>query len=130
MGRYDDIIDLPHHVPEKRPRLSMAQRAAQFSPFAALTGFDDEIREAGRLTDSAAELDEAEKEEIDRSLRQLAPGCRAVFTVFVPDGRKDGGEYTVTEGVIRRVDPLRRVILLEDGREIPVDSLRAAEEKR
>lgn len=130
MGRYDDIIGLPHHVSENRPHLTMAQRAAQFSPFAALTGFGDEVREAGRFTSAAAEPDETEKEEIDRVLRRLTPGSAAVFTFFVPDDRKDGGEYREAEGTIKRVDPVRRVILLEDGREIPIDRLTGAEEKK
>lgn len=125
MGRYDDILDLPHHIAEGRPHLSMAQRAAQFSPFAALTGYDAEVREAGRMTSSRIELDDTEKERIDRTLREL--DGRAVFTVFVPDGRKDGGEYVLLEGEVKGIDPVQRVITLTDGGRIPLDSLAGIE---
>ena len=126
MGRYDDIIGLPHHVSEGRPRLSMAQRAAQFSPFAALTGYDAEVKEAGRLTSSRIELDEAEKERIDRTLRELTG--RAVFSVFIPDGHKDGGEYVMLEGAVKEIDPIRRVITLTDGTRIPLCNLAGVEQ--
>ena len=127
MDKYNDIINLPHHVSEGRPHLTMAQRAAQFSPFAALTGYDAEVKEAGRSTSPQIELDEAEKERIDRTLRETAPEERMVFTVFVPDALKDGGEYIMLEGSVKQVDPIERLVILTDGNRIPLDNLMGVE---
>ena len=127
MDKYDDIINLPHHVSEGRPHLTMAQRAAQFSPFAALTGYDAEVKEAGRRTSPRIELDEAEKERIDRTLQALTSVDTAIFTVFVPDALKDGGEYTMLEGAVKQVDPIERMVILTDGNRIPLDNLMGVE---
>ena len=127
MDKYNDIINLPHHVSEGRTHLTMAQRAAQFSPFAALTGYDAEVKEAGRSTSPRIELDEAEKERIDRTLQTLTPEDTAIFTVFVPDALKDGGEYIMLEGAVKQIDPIERVVILTDGSRIPLDNLMGVE---
>ena len=124
MGTYDDIIDLPHHTSEKHPRMSMADRAAQFSPFAALVGHEAAIRETARLTDRKIELTEDEKAVLDEKLCLLsATGGEAVFTYFLPDERKDGGAYVTAAGSIKKLDLLERRIFLTDGAIIPVEDI-------
>ena len=127
---YADIIDRERPVSEKHPPMSRLNRAAQFSPFAALTGYDDLIRESERVTDARAELDEGGKEVLDRKLLWLLrqkPGTEARFTYFVPDAKKAGGAYVTATGSILRYDPLSRSLLLDEGSEIPIDELRAVE---
>ena len=120
---YDDIIHLPHPTSDHHPRMSAAERAAQFSPFAALAGYEDAVRETARYTEPKAELEEDRRQELDWKLNQLAgsEAVRASFTYFRPDTRKDGGAYVTAEGEVRRVDPVRRRVVLADGREIPID---------
>ena len=127
MDKYNDIINLPHHVSEGRTHLTMAQRAAQFSPFAALTGYDAEVKEAGRSTSPRIELDETEKERIDRTLQALTPEDTAIFTMFVEDKLKDGGEYIMLEGSVKHIDPIERLVILTDGNRIPLDNLMGVE---
>ena len=127
MDKYNDIINLPHHMSEGRTHLTMAQRAAQFSPFAALTGYDAEVKEAGRSTSARIELDEAEKERIDRTLQALTPEDTAIFTMFVEDKLKDGGEYIMLEGSVKHIDPIERLVILTDGNRIPLDNLMGVE---
>lgn len=127
MNSYDDIIDLPHHVSQKHPRMSMLNRAAQFSPFASLTGYDAAIRESARLTERKIELDEDAKAEISEKLRYLkdveAEQPLATFTYFVPDARKDGGEYVSLTAQVKRLDEFSQMVLLMDGRSIPIDDI-------
>ena len=126
-GEYEDIIHLPHHVSSKRPQMSMLDRAAQFSPFAALTGYDDAIQETGRLTEQKIELDEETLEKLDERFQILQehlgeqPGVR--FTYFKPDERKEGGAYLTVSGVVRKIKLYEREILLQDGTIIPVDDI-------
>ena len=124
-GPYDDIIGLPHPTSERHPRMSMANRAAQFSPFAALTGYEDAVKETARLTDARAELTEEEKSALDAKLRLLAgPANGEVsLTCFQPDGRKAGGAYFTVIGAVKKIDGFAREIVLADGRRIPVDDI-------
>ena len=130
-GKYDDIIGLPHHVSDKHPRMSSADRAAQFSPYAALTGFSTVISETGRLTKKAPELDDCEKEKLDNSLRILReqPEKRSCVTVtyFHPDERKSGGAYITVTGAVKKIDEYERLLLMSDGEKIPVDAIAALE---
>ena len=123
-GNYDDIIALPHPEPRTHPRMSLHDRAAQFSPFAALTGHSAAIAETGRLTDSRITLDESEIARVDAALqrlRELLPQAPAVsITYFVPDERKAGGSYQTVTGTARRIDTVNGVLLLTDRREIPI----------
>lgn len=114
---YSDIIDHPHWEPKKHSRMSIYNRAAQFAPFAALSGFDDEIHEAGRLTEREVVLDEYETGEIDRRLRSLAPGDYISVTYFRPDDRKDGGDYPVVTGMVGKINSVEHTveIVLEKG---------------
>ena len=126
-GNYDDIIALPHPEPRTHPRMSLHDRAAQFSPFAALTGHSAAIAETGRLTDSRITLDESEMARVDAALqrlRELLPQAPAVsITYFVPDERKTGGSYQTITGVVRRIDTVNSVLLLTDQRAIPIPDI-------
>lgn len=121
---YDDIIALPHPEPRTHPRMSLHDRAAQFSPFAALTGHSAAIAETGRLTDSRITLDESEMARVDAALQRLQELLpqepMASITYFVPDERKAGGSYQTITGVVRRIDTVNSVLLLTDRREIPI----------
>lgn len=124
--KYADIIGLPHHVSQKHPQMPMAERAAQFNPFAALTGYDDAVKETARFTDEMAELTESRKEALDQKLREIVsaeerPAVTIVY--FVPDEYKDGGMYVEITDTIERVDPHRAVIKTGNGTIIPIDSI-------
>ena len=124
MGAYDDIINLPHPTSVRHPRMSMAERAAQFSPFAALVGHGTAIRETARLTDQKMELTEDEKAVLDEKLCLLLDtGGEAVFTYFRPDEKKNGGAYVTAAGRIKKLDLLERRIILSDGAIIPVEDI-------
>lgn len=126
-GRYDDIIDMPHHVSRKHKAMPVSDRAAQFSPFAALTGHSAAIAETARQTQRRVELDENAREELDRKLQTIMnrPGdiAEVKITYFRPDSRKSGGEYVDISGNVSRLDTRRRRIIMADGREIPVDDI-------
>ena len=125
MGAYDDIIDLPHPTSARHPRMSMTDRAAQFSPFAALTGHGAAIQETARLTDRKIELTEDEKAVLDEKLCLLLDaGGEAVFTYFLPDEKKkNGGAYVTAAGSIKKLDLLERRVILTDGAIIPVEDI-------
>ena len=124
---YDDIIDLPHHVSANRPHMSVYDRAAQFSPFAALKGYDDEIDEAARLTESKIEPDGARAEELNEKLLLLAEQADAHpvvrLTYFVPDGKKSGGAYLTKEDALRKLDADDRKIILRCGTVVPFENI-------
>ena len=126
---YADIIDLPHWESPTRPRMSLYNRAAQFAPFAALSGYDDIIQEEARETDTWLEPGESQKEQIDQQLSLIAgalsggrkPTIRVTY--FIPDEKKDGGTYATAEGKARKIDPVHRKILLAEttGSETKID---------
>mgnify|MGYP001780662477 FL=1 len=124
---YDDIIHLPHHVSKTRPQMSMEDRAAQFSPFAALTGYDAAILETGRLTEDKLELGEETQAILDRKQRYLAEIIdtkpEITVTYFVPDEKKSGGAYSTVTGFLKRIDEYERVLMLTDGRKIQLDAI-------
>ena len=126
-NNYDAIIDLPHHVSATRPQMSMMDRAAQFSPFAALTGYDAAIKETARLTDQKIDLDDYEKEEINDKIQliteHLGEDFEVVITYFQPDSRKAGGAYVDAVGIVKKIDEYDRVIILQDGKKIPIDDI-------
>ncbi len=130
MCPYDDIIDLPHPTSDKHPRMPMKNRAAQFAPFAALTGYDALIRETARLTGRRTELDEQQLEELDRQLTVLAARVQTEqeppeiqLTYFQPDRLKVGGEYVIETVRIRRVDSVFRLLELSDRRLIEIGDI-------
>jgi len=130
-GSYEDILCLPHHVSARHPQMPLLDRAAQFAPFAALTGYDEAIRETARLTETLAEPDEGVRERLDQRLQRLlaeirenphrAPEVRVTY--FQPDEKKDGGSYVSVSGKLRRVDRVQRQILFSDGTVLPMDKL-------
>lgn len=132
-NKYDSIINLPHHVSEKRPRMPMIDRAAQFAPFAALTGYDDAVKETGRLTDKATELPEYIKANINDKLRivmeciDLQPEIN--ITYFVPDSKKSGGAYISVTGIVKSVEEYERSVILVDKTVIPIDRIYAIDGK-
>ena len=127
MGKYDDIINLPHHVSPTRPQMSMIDRAAQFSPFAALTGYDAAIKETGRLTDAKVEIGDEERDVLDRKQQYLqeiiADRPEITIAYFVPDEKKAGGSYTSHTGNLKRIDYYERLFVLTDGTKIPLDEI-------
>lgn len=126
-GEYEDIIHLPHHVSSKRPPMPMSDRAAQFSPFAALTGYDDAIRETGRLTEQKIQLDEEALATLDEKFHVLQEHLdeypEIQFTYFKPDERKVGGTYLTVSGVVKKIQEYERQLILEDGSVIPIDDI-------
>jgi hypothetical protein len=124
---YADIINLPHHVSTVHPQMTMAQRAAQFSPFAALVGYEDVIEETTRQTDSKRELDESEKAELNRKLSILASLLKEKPVVeieyFVPDKTKAGGEYVFKSGEVVKIQPVQKKLVLSDGTVIRIDDI-------
>lgn len=137
--KYDDIIHLPHPVSTVHPQMSLMDRAAQFSPFAALTGHEAAIRETERLTDEWVELDENRKEQLDERLRMIRkylsgrkdeqgshgeyPLPEIRFTYFQPDGKKSGGAYVSVSGRVKKIDEYGHYVILEDGTALIIEHI-------
>lgn len=125
--KYEDIIDLPHHESNKRPKMSLADRAAQFSPFAAVVGHESAVKETARLTEQRRELDEMEKAIIDEQLRdieaQLPHESNVKIVYFKPDALKSGGKYIVKVGKVKKLDVYLKEVQMEDGISIPIDEI-------
>lgn len=123
---YEDIMQLKRPA-SAHPRMAPLDRAAQFLPFAALTGYEEAIQEAGRITCERREEDEGQRAELDERLRLLADRLpeqpEVVLTRFVPDEKKDGGAYRTFSAVIKRIDAYRRALVTEDGQSIPIDDI-------
>ena len=125
--KYDDILDLPHPVSKRRGRMSAVDRAAQFSPFAALTGFEAAVLEAARLTETRPELDESRKEQLNTCLQILKAHSRerpqAEICYFKPDERKTGGACVTVTGAVKKVDDFAGRVTLADGTVIPMEDI-------
>lgn len=123
-NKYADIINLPHHVSKTRPQMPIADRAAQFSPFAALTGYDSAIEETGRLTDSFIELDESRKavlnEKLQSMLKNIKEQPEVAITYFQPDEKKNGGSYINISGMVKKIDNFEKCVILADTTKIPM----------
>ena len=130
-GKYDDMINLPNPTPTCRPRMSAIDRAAQFSPFAALTGYEAVVEEAARLTDFRLELSEDIKVILNLKMQMIVENIHSepfvTITYFVPDKRKSGGAYVDASGVVERIDEYERCIILKDETKIPIDQVRDIE---
>lgn len=126
-GPYDDIINLPHHVSCTRPQMPRENRAAQFAPFAALTGYDAAISETARITDTRVELDENAIELLDMKLRLLADGIdeqpEIAVTYFRPDEKKKGGAYITASGALKKIDDYEHEIIFMDGKKIHIKNI-------
>ena len=123
MGRYDDILNTHWPRPTSRPRMSIEDRAAQFAPFAALTGYDDVLSETARLTQRPVFLTEESLEELNRQLKLAAVNIdtqpEVTMTVFYEDARKEGGRFETVTGKLKKIDLYQGGLVLTDGREIP-----------
>ena len=126
-NRYNEIINLPHHVSKTRPQMPMSDRAAQFAPFAALTGYDSAIKETGRLTDEKIEMDEEALNILNMKFQILVDSLddepEVTFTYFKPDERKAGGAYIEVTGTVKKVDDFERLIVMQNGMKIPMDDI-------
>ena len=126
-GKYDEIMGLPHHVSKTRPQMPMSDRAAQFAPFAALTGYDSAIKETGRLTDERIELDEGALTALNMRYQLLMDALdeapEVTITYFQPDERKAGGKYVSAVGTVKKIDDFERRITMRDGTRIPTDDV-------
>lgn len=126
-GEYDDIINLPHHVSKTRPQMSMLERAAQFAPFQALTGYGAAIQETARRTEDKIELGDEDVAMLNAKLQILAdhlPESPEVCIVwFKPDERKSGGSYVKTTGKVKRIDDVAGLISLQSGEKIQIDNI-------
>ena len=127
MGKYDDIIHLPHHVSATRHHMSMQERAAQFQSFRALFGYEDAVQETVRLTEDKIELTEDEKSLLDAKLQGLADRIAShplvTITWFQPDRRKAGGAYVATTGQLKKIDDFEGALILTDGARIAMEDI-------
>ena len=127
MGKYDDIIHLPHHVSITRPHMPMRDRAAQFMPFRALTGYEDAVRETARYTDERIELTEDEKALLDMRLQKLADEIsnqpKMTLTYFRPDKKKAGGAYICVTGQLKKIDDHEGYLILTGGERILIEDI-------
>ena len=125
--KYNEIMGLPHHVSKTRPQMPMSDRAAQFAPFAALTGYDSAIKETGRLTDNRIELDEEALTALSMKLQFLMDAIdeepEVEITYFKPDERKSGGAYLKITGIVKKLDEYERVLVLISGQKIKLDDI-------
>lgn len=125
--KYDDIINLPHHVSSTRAKMPISDRAAQFSPFAALTGYDAAVKETARLTDERIELDESSKtilnEKLQIIMERIQERPEITVTYFLPDEKKAGGAYANVTGCVKKIDEYERTVVMTDGTKIPIDHI-------
>ncbi len=126
-NKYDDIINLPRHISKKHNPMPIIDRAAQFSPFAALTGHDNAIKETARATEERIELDANMKEKLNNKFQILMDWLqeypKVKITYFQPDEKKDGGAYITVSGTIKKINEYKRFITLTDGSTIPIDEI-------
>lgn len=130
-NKYDDMIYLPNPTPTCKPRMSLHDRAAQFSPFAALTGYEDAVEETARLTDTRLELSEDMKTILNEKMQMIVDNLDSepivTITYFVPDKKKSGGAYVDVTGVVKEIDEYERCIVMTDKKKIPIEQIRAIE---
>lgn len=124
---YEDIINLPHHISKKHRPMPREARAAQFAPFAALTGYESDVNEAARYTGKRRELGEYETERLNRRINEIRDGIHGntevIITYFKPDEKKAGGEYLNIGGRVRKIDDYGRTLTLTSGALIPLDDI-------
>ncbi|MEG0805886.1 MAG: YolD-like family protein [Lachnospiraceae bacterium] len=134
MNNYDDIIQLPHPVSKKHPPMSIWDRAAQFAPFSALTGYGEAVRETARQTNRKKELDESEKERLREKLNFIADKIKespeVTITYFCPDEKKDGGFYECITGHVKKIDNYNRIVCMMDGTGIAIEEILEIESKQ
>ena len=130
-GRYDDMLYMQNPTPTCKSRMSFYERAAQFSPFAALTGYEDAVEETARLTDARLELSEDMKTILNEKMQMIVDNMDAdpivTITYFVPDKKKEGGAYVDVTGIVKEIDEYERCIVMTDKKKIPIEQVRAIE---
>ena len=120
-GKYDDIINMPHHISKKHPRMSLENRSAQFAPFAALTGYEDEVEEIARLTDKRIEITDEIIRKIKSIQEKIYTKPKVTITYFIPDSKKEGGSYKIVTSNVMKIDKYKQTIVLKDKTEIPIN---------
>lgn len=124
---YEDIVDLPHHVSKKHPQPTMADRAARFAPFAAITGYEEMVLEEARVTDDRIEMDESSKAALNEKLNMILEFIdeqpEVSITYFEPDKRKAGGAYVTVTGTVKRIDEYEHLVIMTDGKKINIDDI-------
>lgn len=124
---YEDIVDLPHHVSRKHPQPTMADRAARFAPFAAITGYEEMVLEEARVTDDRKEMDESSKAALNEKLNMILEFIdeqpEVSITYFEPDKRKAGGAYVTVTGTVKRIDEYEHLVIMTDGKKINIDDI-------
>lgn len=124
---YEDIINLPHYEPKHHPRMSKYNRAAQFAPFAALTGYEEQVRETARLTDKKLEIDDGLKEILSNKLNYIQDNLNIKselnFIYFISDLRKSGGKYVKKKGIVKKIDIIEQYVQLIDKTKIPINDI-------
>lgn len=127
MRDYSDIINMPHHVSNNRPQMSMHDRVAQFAPFAALTGYDDAVKETARLTDRKTELLDEQvailNEKILLLIEKIKDNPEISIIHFVPDKKKEGGTYKTIHGIVKKIDEYNKLIIMNDGKRINMENI-------
>lgn len=127
MNNYDDIINLPHHTSRRHPRMPAEMRAAQFAPFAALTGYDDVIHEAARYTESEVELSDNDRERLDQTVAEIRARIKeqpsATFTYFVPDELKAGGKYNTRNFRVKQLDEVKHLFVMTDDTRLHISHI-------
>lgn len=128
---YEDIVDLPHHVSRKHPQPTMADRAARFAPFAAITGYEEMVLEEARITDDRIELDENSKAALNEKLNMILEFIdeqpEVSITYFEPDKKKSGGAYVNITGIVKRIDEYEHFVIMTDGKKIRIEDIFALE---
>ena len=126
-GEYEDIINLPRHISKKHPQMSLEVRSAQFAPFSALTGYDEQIQETSRITNKKKEINEEMKMILDEKLQiiqqEINKKPKITVTYFIPDSKKDGGKYATITGKAIKIDKFKQLIILENKIEIPIKEI-------
>ena len=127
MESYEDIINLPHFEPKYHPRMDAYSRAAQFAPFKALIGYEDDIKETSRLTDKKIEINEDKKKQMNENLFFLKENIKekwiVTLTYFVPDSKKEGGIYQEYEGIIKAINETNHTLIFTSGKKIQLQSI-------
>lgn len=127
MNKYKDIINLPHHISKNHPRMTLENRAAQFAPFSALTGYAEKIKETARITDKQIELDEGLKSILNYKLNIIQENIKSkpqvIITYFIKDQRKSGGTYQTINIKIKKIDEINKIITDESNNKINIDNI-------
>ena len=128
---YEDIVNLPRHISKVHPQATMADRAARFSPFAAISGYEDMVKEAARVTEERIDITDATKELLNEKLNMIIEFLdeepEVTITYFEPDKKKDGGAYIGITGTVKRIDEYERIVLMSDDKKIRIDEIYAIE---